>query len=451
MGAPYPATLPEAFALNADPSRRNTIPATTANPQRASYNLGFPPQVMTPIIAGGKPMLGPDMNGILYAMSSHTFYAQTGQPYRWNADVLVALGSGYAAGTLLGSTDGLTLWLNIVDGNVNDPDTAGTNNGWVPMISYGITNLPPTSGGVVTLTQAQAKRSVIVISGVLLANLQLVLPNDVRRWLIVNTTSGSFSTTVKTAAGSGVNIPQGGFGAPVEVWGDGTNTYPVVAPINLPVDVAATPNTIVQRSNVGYIFAVYLNQSSALENFGINEVYAGTGDGYLRKINRTNFAANFLLSWFAGQVADAQVPVTAVNQYRATILNDSALTGTPTAPTPPVGNNSTRVATTAFVAGSVSRGNPGYEIYPNGSIRQFGSHVFGDLFSGFGTNTFNVTFATPFPNGITSITFGKTGQCPAVLVSGRFFTNNGFQLVAEEASSVVQGPDNTATWEIWGY
>lgn len=450
-GAPYPVTLPQAFATDADPSRRNVIPDTTSNIQRASWSLGFPPQTMQPVVAGGKPMLGPDMNGSLYAISSHTYYVQTGQPYRYNADVVVALGSGYAVGTLLGSTDGLTLWYNIVDGNINDPDTSGTNSGWIPMFSYGITNLPPTNGGVVTLTQAQAKRSVIVVSGVLAGNLQLVLPNGVRRWLIVNTTSGAFSTTAKTAGGSGVNIPQGGFGAPVEVWGDGVNLYPVVAPVNLPIDVAATPNTIVQRSNVGYIFGVYLNQSSGLESFSINEVYAGIGDGYLRKINRTNFAANFLLSWFAGQVSDAQVPVTAVNQYRATILNDSALTGTPTAPTPAVGDNSTKVATTAFVAGSVSRGNPGYERFPNGSIRQFGSHVFGDLFAGFGVNVFNVVFAIPFPNGITSISFGRTGDCRAAVPFGRFFTNNGFQLGMEEWTSVTQGVDNTATWEIWGY
>src|SRR5262249_15633643 len=140
-----------------------------------------------------------------------------------------------------------------------------------------------------------------------------------------------------------------GFGGPTEIYGDGTFVYPTVAPITLPTDVAPTPNTIALRSNNGYLFATYLNQNSPLENFSINEIFAGQGDGYLRKIGRTNFAANFLLSWFAGQVADAQVPLSAVNQYRGTILDNSALTGTPTAPTPPAGDSSTRVATTAFV------------------------------------------------------------------------------------------------------
>lgn len=399
MGAPYPATLPEAFAIDADPSRRNVIPDTTVNPQRASWSLGFPPQVMTPIVAGGKPMLGPDMNGTLYALSSHTYYAQTGQPYRWNADVLVALGTGYSAGTLLGSSaavvlpnTGPTLWLNLVDGNVTDPDDAGAA-GWYPLVSYGLTVMPPTNGGVVNVTNAQAAKSVIVISGALAGNLQLVLPVALRRWLIVNTTTGGFTTTAKTAAGSGVQIPQGGFTAPTEVYGDGTNLYPVVAPITLPTDVAPTPNTIALRSNNGYLFAVYLNQSSALENFSINEVFAGVGDGYLRKINRTNFAANFLLSWFAGQVADAQVPASAVNQHRALILDNSALTGTPTAPTPAVGDSSTKVATTAFVQGTAVIGGTGYIRFPNGLIIQWG-HQTGA--AGFGSMT--VVFPIVFPN-----------------------------------------------------
>lgn len=393
MGAPYPTSLPEAFATDADPSRRNVIPATTANQQRASWSLGFPPQVMTPVVVGGKPMLGPDMNGAIYALSSHTFYQQTGQPYRWNADVVAALVTGYAEGTLLGSTDGTTLWYNDTNNNTSDPDAGGA--GWVPVFSYGVTTLPPTTGGIVTLTTEQAKYSLIVVSGALIANVQLVLPNSLRRWLIVNTTTGGFTMTAKTAGGSGVNIPQGGFAAPTEVYGDGTSIYNVVSPISLPTDVAPTPNTIVLRSNAGYVYAVYLNQSSALENFSVNEVYAGQGDGFLRKINRTNFAANFLLSWFAGQVADAQVPQSAVTQHAAAILANAALTGTPTAPTPAVGDNSTKIATTAFVQGSSSIATNGYMRFPNGIILQWGHSV-----GAAGPGALVVNFPLQFPNNV---------------------------------------------------
>lgn len=401
MGAPQPQFIPAAFAIAAAAPNRNVIPSAPVTTQRASFDLGFPPLTMTPRVAGGEPMLGPDMNGILYMMSSHTFYQQSGQPYRWSAGVAAAI-TGYAPGTVLGSTDGVTLWLNLVNGNMSDPDAGGA--GWVAMYSYGFTTLAPSVGGTVVLTPAEASRPVIVVSGALAANLQIVLPNSFRRWLIVNTTSGGFTTTAKTAAGGGVQIPQGGFNGPTEVYGDTVNIYPVVAPITLPTDVAPTPNTIALRSNNGYLYATYFNQSSPLENFAINEVFAGAGDGFLRKINRANFAANFLLSQFAGQVANGQVPVGAVNQYRSTILNDSDLTGTPTAPTPAAGDSSFKVATTAFA-------NPGVTVNANGICLRLPSGY--KIQAGFtpnlgGGGTTLVTFPVAFTSSVFPVTSSTT-------------------------------------------
>jgi len=392
MAAPYPVVVPKAFALNADPSRRNVIPDTTGSTQRASWDIGYPPLTMTPVVAGGKPMLGPDMNGVLYMLSTHTFYQQAGMAYRWNADVVVAIG-GYAPGTILGSTDNVTLWFNLTPNNASDPDAGGA--GWVPMYSYGITTLPPSNGGILTLTPAQASKSVIVISGVLAANLQVVLPNSLRRWLIVNTTSGAFTTTVKTAAGSGVQIPQGGFTGPVEVYGDGTNIYNVVAPTTIPGDVAPTPNTFALRSNNGYLYATYFNQSSALENFTINEVYAGIGDGFLRKINRANFAANFLLSQFAGQLANAQVTQANVTQHAAAVLANAALTGTPTTPTAGAGTSTTQVASTAFVQNALADLSGAAN-----TVIKFGAVAYGG-----GSNAINVpfVFGSAFPNACTAL------------------------------------------------
>lgn len=449
MPAPYPQFIPEAFAALAAGPDRNVIPDAPVTAQRASWQLGYPPQTMTPVAAGGKPMLGPDMNGVLYMMSSHAVYAQTGQPYRYNADVMVAI-VGYAVGTMLGSIDGTTLWFNTVAANTTDPDAGGA--GWVPMFSYGIMLLPATVGGVVNLTSEQAKRSVIVISGALVGNLQVNFPTSFRRWLVINTTSGGFTTTVKTAGGAGVQVPQGGFAGPTEVYGDGTSLYPCVAPITIPTDVAPTPNTIVLRSNVGDVYARFFNSQVPLTNLAVDSLFHGfNADGFLYRISPANLAAQMPVSGFTGQVLDAQVPQTAVTQHKAAVLASAALTGVPTAPTAAPGTNTVQVATTQFVAGTVLRANPGYEIYPNGNIRQYGEHIFGDLFAGFGTNAFNVVFAIPFPNGLLSKTFGRTGQSPAAVAGGRFFTLNGFQLVMEEWTNIVQGPDNTATWEVWGY
>lgn len=357
-GQPVPPLIQQAFAVNAAaPFIQNPIPVTTVDPERASFDLGFPPLTMTEIIAGGKPPHGQDVNGILYMLSAHAAAAQAGQPYLYNATLSAAMG-GYAVGAIVGMSDGTGLWVNIVAGNTTDPDGGSAAN-WMPVYSRGFTTLSGLTGGAVTPTPAQYRRGVIVLAGALVSNLQINLPSGTvgqRSWLIVNTTSGAFTTTVKTAAGTGVVIPQGGFAGPTEVYGDGTNVYPTVAPITLPTDQNPTPLTIAQRTSAGYLFATYFNQNSSLESFAMAAVYADAGDGYHRKISLANFAAQISLSQFAGAVVNAQVPQSAVTQYTAAILASAALTGTPTAPTPTPGDNSTRVATTAFVNGLQSIG-----------------------------------------------------------------------------------------------
>lgn len=358
-GQPTPPLIQQAFAANATaPYIQNPIPETTGDPGRASFDLGFPPQTMTEILAGGTPPYGQDVNGILYMATSHIAALQAGQPYLYNSTLATALG-GYNIGTVLGMADGTGLWINTLTGNTTDPDGGSAAN-WMPLYSQGFANISGLTGGVRTLTPAEYRRGVIVLAGTLTGNLQVVVPSGtigMRSWLIVNTTSGAFTTTVKTASGTGVTVPQGGYGAPIEVYGEGTNVYPAVAPVNLPIDQNPTPSTIAQRTNNGYLFATYFNQNSALENFTPSAVFAEAGsDGYLRKITLANFAANIALSQFTGQVTNGQVPNNAVTQYTALILANAALTGTPTTPTAGVGTNNTQVASTQFVM-SQSLGN----------------------------------------------------------------------------------------------
>jgi hypothetical protein len=391
-GQPTPPLIQEAFAKNANPLYiQNPIPLTTTDATRASFDLGFPPLTMTQIFAGGNPPFGQDVNGILNMLSAHIVAAQAGQPYLFSSTLSAAMG-GYAAGAVVGMADGSGLWLNNQAGNTTDPD-GGSAAGWLPLYSYGFTAVAVT-GGVTTLSRAQFRRGVIVVSGALAGNAQIIMPSGttegLRSWLIVNNCSGSFSLTVKTAAGTGVAIPAGGFAGPTEVYGDGTNIYPTVAPITLPTDVNPTANTIALRNNSGYLFATYFNQSSGLENFSMAAVYADAGDGYHRKISLANFAAQISLTQFAGSVAAAQVPAVAVTQYVSLILASAALTGTPTAPTAAVGTASTQVATTAFVNPGSSLAAAGYRKNPDGTIDQWGVDNTG------GASV--ISFPIPFPS-----------------------------------------------------
>jgi len=395
MPQPTPPLLLQAFAKNAASQYiQNPIPVSTVDTDRASLDLGFPPLTMTEIFAGGKPPWGQDMNGILYMLSADTAARQAGQTPVYNSTLASAMG-GYATGAVVSMADGSGLWFNLTNGNTTDPDAGGA--GWVPLHSYGYTTVSGLTGGTVTLSQAQARRNVIILTGGLVGNLTIVLPAWLKSWLIVNNTTGGFTTTIRSAAGGAgtVNVPQGGFSAPVEVYGDGSSMYPAVAPVNLPIDQNPTGLTIAQRTNAGYLFATYFNQNSPLENFAMSAVYADAGDGYHRKISPAHFAAQIALSQFAGQVANAQVPQSAVTQHAAAVLTNAALTGVPTAPTPPAGDNSTRVATTAFVQGALTPAQNGSVTLPNGLILKWG------WASGAGgPGAFTIFFPVAFPNAI---------------------------------------------------
>jgi hypothetical protein len=373
MPAPTPPVITKAFGADAsDPDFINLIPETTVDPGRASLSLGFPPQTMTPEIAGGTPPFGQDVNGILFMLSSHTVFQESGQGYPYNSTVATAIG-GYAVGTILSMSDGSGVWINRTAANMTDPDAGGA--GWVPAYSYGSATVAGLVGGVVVLTPAQAKKKLIILQGVLGSNLQIVLPTRIDDWLIVNQTTGAFSTVVKTLAGSGVTVPQGGNSAPTGVYCDGASIYPQVAPVNLPIDQNPTGLTIVQRTSAGYVTATYFNSNNGIENGNpISAVFYETGsDGYHRKMSPATFAANLALSWIGGQVTNGQVPFSAVQQYAAALFTSPAFTGVPTAPTAAAGTANTQIATTAFVNPGQSLGTNGYVKLPCGLILQWGN------------------------------------------------------------------------------
>jgi hypothetical protein len=124
MSAPTPVLIPEPFAAAAGPSFINTIPATTADPQRAAYDEGFPPLTFQSEGSGGLPPLGQDFNGILNAITQHLFALQGGQLQKYRSDVSTALG-GYALGSILAMADGAGYWISTTVNNVTDPDAGG--------------------------------------------------------------------------------------------------------------------------------------------------------------------------------------------------------------------------------------------------------------------------------------------------------------------------------------
>ena len=73
--------------------QKATIPNNTEAAGRASWPVGFPEVNALPLAAGGIPPNYLDFQGVLYALSVHAMYGQTGAPYAWQNSLDYPVGS----------------------------------------------------------------------------------------------------------------------------------------------------------------------------------------------------------------------------------------------------------------------------------------------------------------------------------------------------------------------
>jgi len=203
---------------------KNEIPVDSQigiNGGAASLTDGFPPLTRTPLAAGGIPPSGLDMNGILYELSAIIRWVNAGAGFVYDATFATDDNvQGYPKGSRVLRSDGLGYWFNTVDGNTTNPEATGAAAaGWVPDFSTGVSAISMTNANV-TLNELQYGKPVIVISGLLTANLNLIFPNMVGEWVVINNTTGAYTITCKTAAGTGVIV-----NSVQKIVGDATNIY----------------------------------------------------------------------------------------------------------------------------------------------------------------------------------------------------------------------------------
>lgn len=189
---------------------KNTIPVDSQIgivAGKASLSDGFPPLTRTPLSAGGVPPSGLDMNGILYEMSAVIRWANAGGGYAYDgtfaADANVG---GYPKGARVMRSDGVGYWINTVENNETDPEDAGAAAaGWVPDYTSGAADVTMTNANV-TLTPLEYGKQIVIITGALTANLNLIFPPISGHWFVINKTTGAFSITAKTTTGVGVPV-----------------------------------------------------------------------------------------------------------------------------------------------------------------------------------------------------------------------------------------------------
>lgn len=89
--ANQPNIIPVAWAANN--STTETIPETTTEVGKASWDQGFPVETSLPLSQGGIPPKYGDFNGVLNALSQFAVYAQSGGQYAWSATLEYSIGS----------------------------------------------------------------------------------------------------------------------------------------------------------------------------------------------------------------------------------------------------------------------------------------------------------------------------------------------------------------------
>jgi hypothetical protein len=261
-----------------------------------------------------------------------------------------------------------------------------------------------------TLTGTNLNRIAYQFSGVLTANMQIIVPNTIQQYWVRNTTTGAYSLTVKTAAGTGIAVVQNGAAI---LYCDGTNvveadTNNLSTPIGIPqggtgattagtalinlggtslgIGVFTAVNAAVARASLGAAASganADITSLSALTT-PISVLQGGTGqtsytNGQLlignttgNTLTKSTLTAGAGISitngtgsiTIAGTGPDTFPPVgiaystgsawgasysTSGSGTVVALSANPALTGVPTAPTAVAGTNTTQIATTAYV------------------------------------------------------------------------------------------------------
>jgi len=142
----------------------------------------------------------------------------------WVDGVLTAIANGTVA--LTGST---TNYVEATRAGVVSKNTSAFTPGSIPLYTivtgtatitsytdHRITNFATTGrlsksvagSGSVTLTSAEAANQVLNFTGILTGNKTVVVPNGPQVWHVFNNTTGSYTLTIKTSAGTGIDVAQ---------------------------------------------------------------------------------------------------------------------------------------------------------------------------------------------------------------------------------------------------
>ena len=123
--ANQPSLIPSAWAANN--STTETIPATTTESGKASWDQGFPVETSLPLSEGGIPPKYGDFNGILNVLSQFCLFAQAGGQFTWSSTL------AYSVGSIVVGSDGSIY--RAVQATTNVNPVGDTSGKWERIVS----------------------------------------------------------------------------------------------------------------------------------------------------------------------------------------------------------------------------------------------------------------------------------------------------------------------------
>lgn len=223
-----------------------------------------------------------------------------------------------------------------------------------------------TTGGTTTLTSSQNRFPVIRLTGTLASNAVIQVKTQEKNWIFINATTGAYSVTVKTAAGTGKTLPRG---RAVKLYCDGTNVeyarergIPSAQAGGTVDAITATfePATTAAELQDGTLWIVEAAGANTSTTPTFNP--DGTGNLTIKKnggqaliLGDIRAAGHKLLLCYdaSGGHAELLNPSMVATLAGYAPLDSPAFTNTPTAPTQAAYDETTKLATTAQVAATV--------------------------------------------------------------------------------------------------
>lgn len=233
------------------------------------------------------------IEGRMVRVKSRTTTAQPGSPAAGDAYILPtgATGTNWAGndGKIAHYYGGSWKFWTAVEGArvwVNDEDQRVVCDGgaWVLDTRASMLTKSVAGGSNVTLTAAENSYPAIDLTGAITANISVIVTTTPKLLVVKNSTTGDFTITVKTSAGSGIVVPRG---AREMLYCDGTNVVvprPVAGVSADNGDAAATLSVGVSSTTQVWATALTADRSVTLNTFG-----AKNGDRFriLRKSSAT--------------------------------------------------------------------------------------------------------------------------------------------------------------------